>query len=189
MQVSVTEASKLADVSRTTLYSDMNSGKLSYHTEGKNKRTIDVSELERVYGNLKIEDSEVSSSVQSEQADLTTQGGGLTELAVLREKVKLLEKHSDYQREQYEARIESLEVALNKAQDGYNSMTKLLEDQRSDSEKQNEWENAFKKLEDRVSNQASNAEEERQKILKQNRALRNALKEEQSKGFWKKLFG
>ena len=52
--VSITKASKLTGISRTTLYTDMNSGKLSFKPEGKNRRTVNVAELERVYGSLKI---------------------------------------------------------------------------------------------------------------------------------------
>ncbi len=190
MKVSITKAAKLSGVSRTTLYTDMNSGKLSFHSEGKNRRTIDVAELERAYGDLNINNTEqVSSSVKTEQTSLT-KDAPLTELAVLRERVEMLETHSRREREQYEGRIESLDSALSKAQDGYNSITRLLENQSESGA--GEWEKAMKALEARLANQekAEKAREQREeKILRQNKALRNALQEERSRGFFKKLFG
>ena len=52
--VSPTKAAELADVSRQTIYNDMDSGDLSFNRQGKRKRTIDVAELERRYGQLNI---------------------------------------------------------------------------------------------------------------------------------------
>ncbi len=197
MKVSITKAASLSGVSRTTLYTDMNSGKLSFHTKGKNKRTIDVAELERVYGELNIiEDKKVSSSVKDEQTSLTKEAP-LTELAVLRGRVEMLDNHSRREREQYEGRIESLESALSKAQDGYNSITKLLEHQSENGA--GNLEKSFKALEARLANQEKaekDREQREEKTLRQNKVLRKALheerealKEERSRGFIKKLFG
>ncbi len=188
MKVSITKAASLSGVSRTTLYTDMNSGKLSYHTEGKNRRTIDVAELERVYGDLSIESSgQVSDSVKSEQTSFTTEVP-LTELAVLRERVKFLDKTTEREREQYEARIESLEATLKRSQD----ITFLLEDQRDKENRAGEWEKSIKALEARLANQEKaekDRKEREEKILRQNKALRKALHEERSRGLLKKLFG
>ncbi len=192
MKVSITKAASLSGVSRTTLYTDMNSGKLSYHLEGKNRRKIDVAELERVYGDLKInETKKVSSSVKTEQTSLT-KDAPLTELAVLRERVEMLENHSRREREQYEGRIESLDNALSKAQDGQNRLTLLLEDQRSKESGAGAWEKSIKALEARLANQEraeKKRDEREEKVLRQNQALRKALKAEREKGFLKKFFG
>ncbi len=192
MKVSITKAASLSGVSRTTLYTDMNSGKLSYHLEGKNRRKIDVAELERVYGDLKInETKKVSSSVKTEQTSLT-KDAPLTELAVLRERVEMLENHFRREREQYEGRIESLDNALSKAQDGQNRLTLLLEDQRSKESGAGAWEKSIKALEARLANQEraeKKREEREEKVLRQNQTLRKALKAEREKGFLKKFFG
>lgn len=193
MKVSITKAAQLSGVSRTTLYTDMNSGKLTFHVEGKNKKTVDVSELERVYGSLNVvDDPKVSRDVQTEQSSLTPSNQPLTELAVLRERIALSEKHAEQMKEQYESRIESLEGSLSKAQDGYNSVTKLLEDNTSQSDKSNEWEKAMKGIESRIANQEKEAKEDKeraQKILRQNQALKKALDAEKNKSFFQKLFG
>lgn len=184
--VSVTKAAELSGVSRTTLYNDMDSGKLSYTPKGKNGRVINVAELERVYGSLKLEDTEkVSRSVNSEQNNFTTGQSELIELVKLREKVSGLETLSDQQKEE----IENLRKSLDKAQD---SQQRLLEDKREDKEKTDSWQKSFHALEQRIANQEKQAKEKEEretKLLNQNRALKKALEAEKSKGFFKRLFG
>ena len=43
-------------VSEPTLWRDLKSGKVSFETDMKGRKQIDVSELKRVYGKLKAED-------------------------------------------------------------------------------------------------------------------------------------
>lgn len=52
-RVGVSEASRLADTSRTQLYRLMKSGKLSYSLDEQGERRIDSEELLRVFGQLK----------------------------------------------------------------------------------------------------------------------------------------
>lgn len=52
-QVGVSEASRLADTSRTQLYRLMKGGKLSYSLDEQGERRIDTEELLRVFGQLK----------------------------------------------------------------------------------------------------------------------------------------
>ena len=53
VKTTLTEAVKVISVSQATLYRDLKKGKVSFETDGKGRRLIDVSELERVYGELK----------------------------------------------------------------------------------------------------------------------------------------
>jgi enterochelin esterase-like enzyme len=104
----------------------------------------------------------------------------------------MLETHTKDIKDQYESRIESLEKSLEKAQDGYNSMTKLLEDKSNKENKEDKWQSSIQALESRIANQETKAEEEKeraQKILRQNQALKKQLEEEKNKSFWAKLFG
>ena len=175
MQVSITKAAKLADVSRTTLYNDMNSGKLTFVSSGKNKKLLDVAELERVYGSLNLEqDSESLRSVKTEQNQTkkTEQTPALVELAVLRERLDTMEKERTREREQFEDRIQHLQDTLEKAQDNQSKTTILLEHYTKDN-KGSEWESAIKSLEKRLVSQ--------EKIIQEQ-------EEEQKKGFFKKLF-
>ena len=52
-KLSITEAVKIIPVSESTLRRDLKSGKVSFETDQKGRRQIDVSELERVYQHLK----------------------------------------------------------------------------------------------------------------------------------------
>lgn len=52
--VSVSEAARLANVARSTLYAHyINRGKLSVETDGRGRRVIDKAELLRVFGELR----------------------------------------------------------------------------------------------------------------------------------------
>ena len=52
-KLTITEAVKVISVSESTLRRDLKSGKVSFETDAKNRKQIDVSELTRVYGQLK----------------------------------------------------------------------------------------------------------------------------------------
>ena len=52
-KLNITQALKIADVSKPTLYRHLNQGKISYETDEKGRKVIDTAELERVYGQLK----------------------------------------------------------------------------------------------------------------------------------------
>ena len=52
-KLTITESIKVIPVSESTLRRDLKSGKVSFETDGKNRKQIDVSELTRVYGQLK----------------------------------------------------------------------------------------------------------------------------------------
>lgn len=49
-KVSVIEATKLTGTSKTTIYSDMEKGILSFELDLKGRKRVDVAELQRVYG-------------------------------------------------------------------------------------------------------------------------------------------
>ena len=49
-KLTITEAIKVIPVSESTLRRDLKSGKVSFETDAKNRKQIDVSELTRVYG-------------------------------------------------------------------------------------------------------------------------------------------
>ena len=89
--------------------------------------------------------------------------------------------------------METLKDALSKAQDGYNNVTRLLEDQSKDKESgAGEWEKSMRAVEARISNQEKESKETKekaQKILRQNQSLKRALEAEKNKSVWKKLFG
>lgn len=50
---SIKQAQELTGKARSTLYRDMNAGRLSYRTESDNRRSIETTELIRAYGALR----------------------------------------------------------------------------------------------------------------------------------------
>ena len=64
-KLSITEAVKIIPVSESTLRRDLKSGKLSFDTDAKGRKQIDVSELTRVYGPLKSENGVGASASES----------------------------------------------------------------------------------------------------------------------------
>ena len=70
--VSISEASRLVGKTRQTLYNDRDSGKLSWTTLETGKPGIDTSELQRVYGQLKL--NPVGLAVRNVNFDSETDG-------------------------------------------------------------------------------------------------------------------
>ena len=206
MKVSITKAANLAGVSRTTLYNDMNSGKITYVTSGKNKKVIDVSELERVYGSLNVNTSKDMPTSKTSEQNFTKKekesDATLIELAVLREKLEIFETERKREREQLSERIEQLQETLNKTQENQNKTTLLLEHYTKEGVG-GDWQKSIKALEERIANQEKAAQkkaktldkekeelktqlEKKEKILKEQQ---EALKLEKNKSFFHKLFG
>ena len=74
-KISITEALKLVDVSKTTLYRDLKENRLSSTTDAKGKKVIDIAELERFYGQLKSPSVNGAGHNGNSQSDPTEQSG------------------------------------------------------------------------------------------------------------------
>ena len=200
MNVSITEAHKITGVARSTIYKDMEDGKLSFIENGRGKREIMISELQRVYGEIdhtaldkkqkKSENIETSeNAVNVVERPETTKSDKTDQIAVLQERIlslkatvqnkdtfiEDLKSERQKTREMYEEQLEGLKNSLDKAQDGYNNITKLLEDKTDESG--GEWQKTMKALESRIANQekaAKEREEKEQKLLDENKRIRQA---------------
>ena len=97
-QVSITEAAKMAGVSRATIYNDIDSGTLSFETGPKDKKMINVAELQRVYKTLKspdtIDDSKDVEKRQERQSSDSNGAGG--QYAVLQERLEAEKKRAEH---------------------------------------------------------------------------------------------
>jgi hypothetical protein len=65
-KLSITEAVKIIPVSESTLRRDLKSGKVSFETDTKNRKRIDIAELSRVYGQLNGAETTKENSESSE---------------------------------------------------------------------------------------------------------------------------
>ena len=106
--VSISEASRLTNKSRTTVNRYISNGKLSTCTDGKGIKKIDTSELLRVFGAFKSVHHEQSDNVTDEQR-VTSNGTGETS------KTKQLEHEIEHLRQLVTAQqshIDSLKQAM-----------------------------------------------------------------------------
>ena len=92
-KISIAEALKLVDVSKTTLYRDLKENKLSSTTDAKGKKVIDTAELERFYGQLK------SPSVNGAGHNGTVDESPAV-IAVLEDQVAVLKSQLECEREE-----------------------------------------------------------------------------------------
>jgi hypothetical protein len=213
-QVSITEAAKMAGVSRATIYNDIDSGTLSFETGPKEKKMINVAELQRVYKTLKSPDeTDESKDVekrQDRQNDVTNGTGG--QFAVLQERLKAQEKQNEHleellKKEQDERKRERetakqfedyMKEQLSNQGDSIKNFTRLLEDQRGtksndDQDELKETVLALKKELDDQKEDTRKKEEARRQALKKRQDLEKKEAEEEqaekNKSFFKKLFG
>ena len=137
--VSISEASRLVGKTRQTLYNDRDSGKLSWTTLETGKPGIDTSELQRVYGQLKLNlvgqavrnvnfDSGTGST--STTVDPTVHAVLETELKGAHQRIELLERmlglEAAARRQQLESQRSEL-VAKDQIINVLQSQMKLLE--------------------------------------------------------------
>ncbi len=203
MQVSISKAHKMTGVARSTIYKDIDDGKLSCTTSARGKKTIMVSELQRVYGEIKLEESTTNPAKNKTSSDVasntkrtktTTNTTETNQVAVLQERIESLtlrmqskeEFIEDLKEERrknratFEEQIESLNEALTKAQDGYNQATKLLEHNSAGGSTPPEWQKSIERLENRIANQEKVATDQSEKEASERNEFQKKI-DEQSK--------
>lgn len=191
MKVNPTDAAQVAGVTRKTLYADMQKGTLSYEVTDKKKRLIDVAELERVYGTLA---KDVKGAQQTQQDTLfdtqrdtqQTQTQSKTDMSVdaalLRQRLEFIELERVREREQLHEQIEHLRTMLGSEQEERRKITALLTNQSSEREKQGQ-------MQEKTVSELDGLKATVLELRKQNRGIFKALKAEQNKSFWQKIFG
>jgi chromosome segregation ATPase len=102
-KVGAQRAAELTGVSKSTIQRAMNIGKLSYEIDANDRRIIDVSELERVFG-LSIQKGQGNAAI-SQPAEAQTElqrAADLLEIERLKMRVRALEDQLEMTREQLE---------------------------------------------------------------------------------------
>jgi len=190
---SLSAAARIADKSRTTIAAHIKSGKLSVTSSADGNRSIDASELIRVYG----DECDFDRARRGSKPASHTKSGGTTsdaqrtpaELPTVQQLLASERKERDREREQLQARIDHLEDSLKRSQEGHNRATLLLEDRTSGV---GDWEESLRTLEVRIANQEEASRKERQEIKNQAKRkieqFKRALEEEQKKTVWQRLF-
>jgi hypothetical protein len=195
MKYSISEAARIAGVTRKTLYKHIDKKPISVEKDADDKPLIDASELLRVYGDKCKFDQDSKTVEPSKESTVSTQvsKGDLLETAVLEKELEMLKSQMSTEKDNFEEQIIYLRKKLDESDGETRKLTALITDKSQEKDKgAGEWEKSLKALENRLSNQekvAKDTQEKEQKILRQNRALKKALDEERNKSFFKKLFG
>jgi len=86
--VTVRQAMKLTGKARSSLYRDMSKGRVSYRTEADGGRSIDTSELLRVYGAMRIDETTLRDTQgQGSETDISVIKELVSEIKSLRDEV------------------------------------------------------------------------------------------------------
>jgi hypothetical protein len=166
----LTEAGRVIGKSRATIQRAIKSGKLSYQLDSQNQKYIEASELLRVF---------------ADEADFTRAalpGAGNKKGAPAESASRFDEKYEALQEKlvrQQQNEIERLEAALERAQQGQNKITALLEDQRAGD---SQWKTSL----ERMATDVANLQKAHDTEIKQ---LKRLLHAQRDKSFWKRLFG
>ncbi len=187
MNVTITKAAKMANVSRNTIYKDIESGMLSVSTNGRGKTLINVSELQRVYDNLDVEAKETKAKTfpNAQKSPERPVGGQTEQVAVLQERIEshkkqeiLFERLISEQNRKHEEISERLEEQIQMQSDQIKSFQNLLEDQSKNPAKTKDWETSIKSLEDRIANQEKAAKEKAEKEAEEKNEFQKKLDEQ-----------
>jgi len=131
--LNLSQAAKAVGITRRTLYNHVRSGKVTISRDVKNNPSVDVSELIRVYGNVKLPEKQIPTithrenthkNFSSEQLDIMKK-----ELADLKQAVTLMLEDKttrEKERQHYQEQQQTL-------QDEVNQLRKALEQEREKS--------------------------------------------------------
>lgn len=131
MRMNINQAAKAVGVARSTLYRDIQEGKVSVGKDARGKPYVDVSELERAYGGVTLSDTSENVSKghidtpQKDKKDSALQ----REHDLLREQIELLKSERDDLRRRLDEETEERRMAQTK-------LTALLTDQREKTEEE-----------------------------------------------------
>lgn len=176
-KVSISDAAKMVDVTRATMYQHIKEKGISLTETDTKRPKIDVSELVRIYGDklkpLNVANDKPVAANANGRAEVVT-----AENHALREKLQILEQERDRERrllkdqiDMQQSQIENLQDTLKKEQETVNRVTAMLTDQRSETQKK------------------ENQDDERAKKWADLEKTVQSLAENQNRTFLQRLFG
>ena len=180
-KVGAQRAAELTGKSKSTIQRAMNSGKLSYEMDDNKRKTIDVSELERVYG-LKSQ-TESKSNASSVEAELQ-KAADLLEMERLKMRIKMLETQLDNSSSNLDD--------MQKQRDEWQKQAQQVLITSQHSQKQaDEFKAEVKEREERARKKREKILAERMQKMKERSQNQNQRppEPEQSPSFWQKLLG
>ncbi len=187
-KVSMSDAAKMAGVSRATFYRHIEDKGISTEKNKKGAQVVDISELLRVYGDdLKsLEDVEKDKTSKKEKGETPQDKGSVSvELEVIKERLKNFENERERERQQLTSQIEDLRSRLEqseeqriKSEEQKDRLTLMLTDQRSEKEK----------VEAKEKSQADKFNE-LEATIRELKSQQETILKNSNKGFFAKMFG
>lgn len=187
-KVSMSDAAKMAGVSRATFYRHIEDKGISTEKNKKGAQVVDISELLRVYGDdLKsLEDVEKDKTSKKEKGETPQDNSSVSvELEVIRERLKNFENERERERQQLTSQIEDLRSRLEqseeqriKSEEQKDRLTLMLTDQRSEKEK----------VEAKEKSQADKFNE-LEATIRELKTQQETILKNSNKGFFAKMFG
>lgn len=140
MQISPTETVRLYEVSKPTLYKDMEEGNVSFEFDSRKKRRLNVAELERVYERRKEEKPDLTSNSVKNSTGLTELNGKSVKSSAQDEAVNdaiIQSKDREIQLlentiEQLKEHNEDLKKYIEETREEHRGFMRILEDKRED---------------------------------------------------------
>jgi DNA-binding transcriptional MerR regulator len=140
----IKEAARLAGVNRTTLYTYMKEGRISWETLPNGNRVIDTAELSRVFGTLQRLNTNSMSTNQHNQHTQTVDSA--REVSLLQEQIEALRQHvqaAETDKTDLRQRLDQAERRAERAEEERRLVTGFLEDLRpkppASKERQRRW--------------------------------------------------
>lgn len=196
-KVGAQRAAELAGKSKSTIQRAMNSGKLSYEMDANDRRIIDVSEIERVFGLASPAKDNAPSSVEAELKKATD----MIEMERMKMKIKMLEDQLETsqgtvedlkaQRDQWQKQAQQVLITSQYSQKQAEDYKAELKNREEQARKRREQIMAERMKKTQAQKEAQNQNKEggsaERKLTEQNAQAENAGLNFQ--GIWKKLKG
>ena len=199
-KVGAHRAAELTGKSKSTIQRAMSSGKLSYEMDANNRRIIDVSELERVFGLSapQVNNASVATSVEAE----LKKAADMLEMERMKMKIKALEDQIEntnsnledmrVQRDQWQKQAQQVLITSQYSQKQAEEYKAELKTREENTRKRREQAIADRMQKMQGKNQNQNENQPSRKLTEENIAKQN--KEAQSSGFnfqglWQKIKG
>ncbi len=140
MFISPTDAVKMYDVSKPTLYKDMSDGTISFTKDDRDRRKINVAELDRLYAKRQDAPEGLTSTNGNQWDGLTEPNVNNQHLAqqakAIREQIEQSRNREiellEAQIEQFKNQIENLHRHLDETREEHRVYVRLLEDKREE---------------------------------------------------------
>lgn len=184
---SIAAAHRITGKSRTTISKHIKDGKLSCSIAADGSKQIDASELLRVYGDdLDFSVEEGGAKPSKPPKDAAPESANVNS-GIWKDQVERERAERERERKLLMDQIEHLKEALDKALEGHNRATLMLESQSGGS---GELKQRLSQIEEKLATQEQQSEQKLAAARKEAERLRKALAEsQQKKGFFQKVFG